>query len=274
MTMKQAIVFLSLISMILFQACQTSEQEQTTNAETETVKNNDQLLYATAWYQQSAEMAACYYQAFYQAELALSENLKNDASEKPNAIVLDIDETLLDNSPFQVKMILTGKSYSSDFWKTWTDKAEANALPGAIEFLEKAQTMDVDIFYISNRKTNELETSIQNMTELGFPELREDHFLLKTETSNKDDRRAIVTADYDVLLYVGDNLNDYSNFLGEREENFGKDKLAEHKDILGRKFIILPNPMYGEWQQVLKAQYGGETEAEFLENLKNNLVSF
>jgi 5'-nucleotidase (lipoprotein e(P4) family) len=266
-------LYLGLILIIAFlYACQPAETSQ--EAETAEIANNQHLLMATAWYQQSAEMAACYYQAFNQAEFALKNKLENDDSDKPNAIVLDIDETLLDNSPFQVKMIETGKTYSSDFWKTWTDLGEAEALPGAIEFLEKAKSMGVEIFYISNRKTNELDSSIENMTALGFPEVRKERFLFKEETSDKDARRAIVQADYDILLYVGDNLNDYSNFLGERQDNFGKHALAENKEILGRDFIILPNPMYGNWEQALKAKYGGETHAEFLENLKENLVSF
>jgi 5'-nucleotidase (lipoprotein e(P4) family) len=266
-------LYLGLILTIAFlHACQPADTNQNTESASNT--DNQHLLMATAWYQQSAEMAACYYQAFYQAELALENKLENDESDKPNAIVLDIDETLLDNSPFQVKMIESGKPYSSDFWKTWTDLAAADALPGAIEFLEKAKAMEVEIFYISNRKTNELNSSIENMKALGFPETRKERFLFKEETSNKDARRAIVQADYDILLYVGDNLNDYSNFLGERQDNFGKNTLAEHKEILGRDFIILPNPMYGNWDQALKAKYGGETHAEFLENLKDNLVSF
>jgi len=132
----------------------------------------------------------------------------------------------------------------------------------------------VEIFYISNRKSNELDSSIENMTELGFPELRREHFLFKEETSDKDARRAIVKADYDILLYVGDNLNDYSNFLGDRQNDFGKNTLAENKEILGRDFIILPNPMYGNWEQALKAKYGGETHVEFLDKLKESLVSF
>ncbi|MDA3910753.1 MAG: 5'-nucleotidase, lipoprotein e(P4) family [Bacteroidales bacterium] len=270
--MKKGLSFGIILIIAFLHACQPAETTQPDEAAE--IANNQHLLMATAWYQQSAEMAACYYQAFYQAETALKNNLENDESDKPNAIVLDIDETLLDNSPFQAKMIETGKPYSSDFWKTWTDLGEADALPGAIEFLEKTKSMDVEIFYISNRKTNELDSSIENMETLGFPEIRREHFLFKEETSNKDARRAIVQADYDVLLYVGDNLNDYSNFLGDRQEDFGKSSLAENKEILGRDFIILPNPMYGNWEQALKAKYGGETQAEFLEKLKENLVSF
>ncbi len=274
--MKQLFYALLLAAIVLASSCKNCEKKDNpSESQTETtVSDNQHLLMATAWYQKSAERDACYYQAFYMAELALQQNILDDKSQKPNAIVLDIDETLLDNSPFQAEMIFTGKPYDKTFWKEWTDLAKADALPGAIDFLNKAKQMGVEIFYISNRRTNELESTIKNMTALGFPELQENHFLLREDTSNKDARRAIVRENYDILLLVGDNLDDYSSFLGKREDNYGKTTLEANKEVFGRTFIILPNPMYGKWTKPLKKASGKTTNSEFISELPHLLNGF
>ncbi|MEA3447049.1 MAG: 5'-nucleotidase, lipoprotein e(P4) family [Bacteroidota bacterium] len=265
--MKKMIIIAWLSIFVL--GCQ-QETPDTTSKEDKNA-GNEHLLMATAWYQKSAEQAACYYQAFNLATMALEKQLHTDSSEKPNAIVLDIDETLLDNSPFQVKMIQTGKHYSHEFWKQWTDRAEAAALPGGIEFLTFAHNNSIDIFYISNRMENELQSTITNMENLGFPETRSDHFLLKSTTSDKKERRKQITQNYDVLLYVGDNLGDFSNQWDNRGKDLGKNKMADMKDILGTEFIILPNPMYGGWVDALQEQSGIDDYQEFIDHLPSQL---
>ncbi|MGM0649032.1 MAG: 5'-nucleotidase, lipoprotein e(P4) family [Bacteroidota bacterium] len=265
--MKKMIIIVWLSIFVL--GCQQETPDTTSKEDQNT--GNEHLLMATAWYQKSAELDACYYQAFNYAKLALEKQIATDSSEKPNAIILDIDETLLDNSPFQVKMIETGKQYSPEFWKEWTDRAEAEALPGAVDFLNFADTSDVDIFYISNRMENELEATVKNMEALNFPETNPDHFLLKTTTSHKTKRRNQIKEDYNVLLLVGDNLDDYSDFLENRGKNLGKTKLADMKDILGTEFIILPNPMYGSWVDALQKQSGIDDYSEFIDQLISQL---
>ncbi|HKK69127.1 MAG TPA: 5'-nucleotidase, lipoprotein e(P4) family [Bacteroidales bacterium] len=267
-------LMVAVILTVMFVACQ-SEKEQPVSEKTDDNEiSNQHLVMATAWYQQSAEMQACYYQAFKHAKLALEKHVESDDSEKPNAVVLDIDETLLDNSPFQVKMIRTGKPYSPEFWKEWTDKAAADALPGALDFLNYAVQMDVDIFYISNRRTNELEATMENMKELGFPTVEKEHILLKSETSDKTARRNIVKNSHDIILLIGDNLNDYSDFMGEREDQYGKNTLKKNKNILGSEFIILPNPMYGDWVDALRNKAASESYDEFIRELPDLLQSY
>ncbi len=260
--MKKISFIVLLIIIIL--SCQ---DKQTNNDD---AKNNH-LIMATAWYQKSAEMDACYYQAFNLAEMALKNKINTDSSTKPNAIILDVDETLLDNSPFQVKMIETGKQYSHDFWKQWTDRAEAKAIPGAIEFLKYASDAGIEIFYISNRMENELESTISNMEKLDFPETSHEHFLLKSTTSDKKERRKQITQTYDVLLLVGDNLGDFSNRFDNREKDFGKNNVAQEKDKFGTDFIVLPNPMYGTWVNALQKQSDCEDDADFIKNLPKQL---
>lgn len=212
------------------------------------ISESEHLVMATDWYQQSAEMRACYYQAFNLAKLQLAFNVEKYAGQKPPAVVLDIDETVLDNSPFEVFLINTGQLYSPDLWKQWTDKASAKALPGALNFTKQAQEMGVEVIYISNRKVNELTSTLKNLHVEGFPNADSAHVFLKKETSDKTARRNRVLDEYEVLLFIGDNLTDFSQAFAHRGDDLGFNLVDEHKNDFGSRFIILPNPMYGEWE--------------------------
>lgn len=228
------------------------------------LSESEHLVMATAWFQKSAEMRACFYQAFNLAELRLAQHLENYKGEKPPAVVLDIDETVLDNSPFQAHLIDSGILYTNELWKEWTDKQSAKALPGALQFCKKADEMGVMVIYISNRKVNMLETTINNMQELGFPN-SDPHFVhLKPmdKSGDKTERRQKVMQKYEVLLYVGDNLTDLSQMFAERDSLLAFDLVDKNKDDFGDKFIIVPNPMYGEWEEAI---YSNDYSKPFLE---------
>ncbi|GAB7089030.1 5'-nucleotidase, lipoprotein e(P4) family [Marinifilum fragile] len=216
---------------------------------------NEHLVMATLWYQRASECRALYYQAFNAAKLSLDKQLAipSDKS-KPKAVVVDIDETVLDNSPFETNSIRRGKSYSSAAWKEWTDMAKAQATPGALEFLKYAESKGVETFYISNRDTTATKKTLQNLKELGFPFADEAHILLKTNTSVKTVRRNKVSETHDILILAGDNVGDFDEILEDRSENYGFGKVDSMKDLFGGKFIVLPNPMYGSWErQILKS---------------------
>lgn len=215
---------------------------------------NEHLVMATLWYQRASECRALYYQAFNAAKLSLDKQLASYSDNKAKAVVVDIDETVLDNSPFETNSIRTGKPYSSAAWKEWTDMAKAQATPGALEFLKYAESKGVETFYISNRDTTATKKTLQNLKELGFPFADEAHILLKTNTSVKTVRRNKVSETHDILILAGDNIGDFDEILEDRSENYGFGKVDSMKDLFGAKFIVLPNPMYGSWErQVLKS---------------------
>ncbi len=237
-----------ILSVFLFSACCEQGPTQIPTEEKTALSKSERLVMATLWYQQSAEMKALYHQCYFLARLALDKNIKESVAEK-KAVVVDIDETLLDNSPFEVHLINTGNSYTSALWKEWTDKGSAEALPGALDFIKYAISQDVDVFYISNRNVNELEATMKNLKDKGFPNVEKKFVLLREETSNKTKRRKIVLdAGYEIVLFVGDNLTDFSAIYDERNEKLGKDIVETNKADFGTKFIMLPNPMYGEWE--------------------------
>lgn len=211
------------------------------------------LLLATSWYQQSAEMRACYYQAYNMARLALKENLQNYKGTKPAAVVLDIDETVLDNSPFEAKLMADRQNYSDSAWMAWSARCEAQALPGAAEFIAYARELGVEVFFISNRTLDERDRTLKNLADAGMA-VDSAHLLLydlSKKTSCKDERRDAVSANYEIILFVGDNLGDYTSLFDRRDSSLAL-QLADslHNDF-GRKFIVLPNPMYGEWENAI-----------------------
>ncbi|UII28003.1 5'-nucleotidase, lipoprotein e(P4) family [Fulvivirga maritima] len=230
---------------------------------------SEHLTNSVLWYQQSAEMTACYLQAYQYAEYLLSKKLDTMEFQKPPAVVLDIDETVLDNSPYEAKLIEEGKTYNSETWKNWTDEVRAEVLPGAKDFLVYAQEHGVEVFYISNRKQTELESTIQNLTMLDLPNADQNHILLKSSTRDKTERRQKVASDYHIILFIGDNLTDYSQLYADRGNDMGKNILLKNKEELLHNFIILPNPMYGEWEgSIYGNNYGISSEEKIIRRKK------
>lgn len=241
------------IIIVVITACNTSQKEKS-EVNQEAQKQNlltEHLVLATAWFQKSAEMRAIYYQTYNLAKLALTDNLQNATTDKPKAVVLDIDETVLDNSPFEVKCIETGIGYTPETWKTWTSRASAKILPGVEGFLSLAASKQVDVFYVSNRNVSELDATIKNLQKYNLPNVDSAHIFLRVEESSKTKRRNTILENYEVLLYIGDNLTDFDDLYKDRNANLGFEEVDSTQNLFGQKFIILPNPMYGEWEKAL-----------------------
>ena len=225
---------------------------------------------AVLYMQKAAEYRALAYQAFNVARLQLDSDLdkknvkKLPKSERkmPRAIVVDIDETMLDNSPSQALGIKTNKPYNSTDWFAWTKMEKAKAVPGAVEFVNYAVSKGVKVFYISNRDQKvENQATLANLINVGFKDVSADNLLLKTAESSKDARRAVVTAKHRIILLIGDNLDDFTSAF---EKKSVADRFAEVekvRDQWGKRFIVLPNAMYGTWENAIY-EYQRLTEAQ------------
>jgi 5'-nucleotidase (lipoprotein e(P4) family) len=250
-----------LLCLLLFTvtSCSTERSNYTTNSVTELKTNSqDHLTMATLWYQRSGEMRALYYQAFNLARMTVEQHLLLSSNSK-QAVVLDIDETVLDNSPFQAEMILQNNAYNADLWYQWTQQALAKSLPGALEFCQYLFEKKIEIFYISNRSVSELESTLKNLTELGFPFSDPEHVILKDRVSSKKFRRQKVTDNFDIILLIGDNLDDFSEIFEDRSDNYGLNIVDQHASDFGDRYIILPNPMYGSWESAI-SQHLNDTD--------------
>lgn len=268
--MKMRIFTLILLSAILVSCGSTQKATVATSS-------HDKLLMAVAWYQHSAEMMALYYQGFNIAKQRLDQAVEANHSAKSLAVVVDIDETMLDNSPFEATLINNGDFQEG--WYNWTSKASAKALPGALEFADYAKSKKVDIFYITNRDDNERIATLKNLQNAGFPFTTEDHLLTRSDlsysmgnTSSKTGRRTKVAENHEIILLIGDNLNDFSDVFEDRSTNNGKDVVAINQLQFGQKFIILPNPMYGAWEKPLLNYKDGLNDEEKTRLLKAKLI--
>ena len=206
------------------------------------------------WYQNAAEVDALYQQGYNVATNKLKELLKQPTN-KPYSIVLDIDETVLSNIPFQVKMVKDGTAFNPKLWDEWVQKAEATPVAGAKEFLQFADKNKVQIYYVSDRTDSQVDATIKNLEAQGLPVQGRDHIMLKKEgDKSKEGRRQEVMKHTNLVMLFGDNLVDFAEFSTKSEAD--RDKMFEQlKAEFGDKFIVFPNPMYGSWES---AVYKGE----------------
>ncbi|WP_442596529.1 5'-nucleotidase, lipoprotein e(P4) family [Neobacillus sp. D3-1R] len=232
----------------------------TTYVKAEPIHNQNMM--SVLWFQTSGEAKALYYQGYNIGKMRLDEYLSQKKKGKKPAVVLDIDETILDNSPFFANAILTGKGNTNDFFN-WFNQANDQALPGAVEFLQYADSKGVDIFYISNRHYTQTGATIRNLQLVGAPQANTEHVLLKQPMEKgKETRRQQVAKTHEIVLLFGDNLGDFQGFdqLPPAERVKAVDR---YKEEFGKKFIVFPNPMYGDWEDALYNYDGKRTEEEY-----------
>ncbi len=230
----------------------------TVHAEEYTTKNlNDEAILALSWVQNSAEFTALAHQAFNIAKLRWD----MDKQGGKRCVVVDVDETVIDNSAFNAGLIGKDYGYGSSSWKEWCDDKSAIAIPGAVDFLNHVAKTGGDIFYVTNRKAQPeknmdlTEVTMANLKALGFPQIDEKHMLLRTGTSKKQPRRDSITAmGYRIVLLMGDNLADFAEVFDGDTMPDRAAAVEANKDKFGDTFIVLPNPIYGNWEA---AVYGG-----------------
>lgn len=232
------------------------------------------LTMATLYNHYADEYRAIAYQAFNTASDRLDAIRREHPDAKNLAVVVDIDETIIDNSPHQALMIATDSIYPY-MWNEWCNLATARAVPGAVEFLQHADTVGFSIFYVSNRKNKFLQKpSMANLKALGFPQVSEEHFLLRLDRSddnpNPSDKQMrrdeISSRGFEIVLLAGDNLGDF--YSDEINALARKDQVETWREEFGRKFIVLPNAIYGNWPSSIGIRDGASMDSLLLEMIK------
>ena len=235
---------------------------------------NEQLVMAVEWMQNSGEFEALSYQAFNLAKMSLDDYLVHHKGAKKVAVVVDADETVLNNSAYEAWLVGKDFGYSSKTWAKWMDAAEAKAMPGALEFLNYAKSKGVEVFYITNRKIVGLEGTKKNMKALGFPFVDDAHLMLRDSTSDKEPRRQKVLEHYDIALFMGDNLNDFASDFKTKTLKETYAAVEKNKGLFGTKYIMLPNPTYGDWEGKLYNGNWGASAAEKDQMRKDHLYTW
>lgn len=219
---------------------------------------------AALYQNSSAEVAWLFEQGYAHARLKLDVNLRDTSSLKP-AVVVDVDETVLDNSPYELEQLLAGRTFNDSTWKVWTTRAAAKPMPGALEFLKYAESRGCVVFYITNRHVSEKDVTIANLKAHGFPMADNAHVMTMDATSDKTERRHLVQAGHRVVLYVGDQLTDYNQLLKDRSIEDGLPSMYRMSELLHRFFILLPNSTYGYWRDGIT---GKGSDAEKLQRVQ------
>ena len=232
------------------------------------------ILNAVLWVQSSAEFQAASRQTYAMARRALDEALAdptrvgameetNADPAQPPAIVVDADETVLDNTPFEARVVQAGMTFDEKMWKQWVAEGNAAAMPGAAEFLRHAQSRGVTVFYITNRDEDERPGTLANLQKLGLPlDPNVDTLLLRQDPkmSDKSPRRKQVADRYRLLLLVGDDLNDFANLRSaswSERDAF----IRQTENWWGTRWFLVPNPMYGSFERAVIGSGAAPCEA-------------
>ncbi len=261
---------LSVLALIVCSVSATYFASRSTAQQTApAVVDNEYQAGSTLWMQKAAEYRALAYQAFNLARWQLDADLdKNNVKrlpkaeqKKPRAIVVDIDETVLDNSPSQAAGLKARKAFTLPDWYAWGEMRKAKAIPGAVDYLNYAVSKGVKVFYVSNRDEVQKQATIDNLKNAGFRNISAENVLLRATESTKTPRRNFVLQKYRIVLLMGDNLDDFSDVF---ERKSIADRFAEVdkiKNDWGKRWIVLPNAMYGTWENAIY-EYGRLTDAQ------------
>ena len=225
---------------------------------------------AILYQQKSGEYRALAYQAYNIARLRLDQdfdkkNLKllpKAERKRPRAVIVDIDETVLNNSPSNAYEAKFNVPFNEKDWYAWGEARKATAVPGAVDFLNYAVSKGVKVFFISNRDDVQEQATIDNLRKVGFNDVSAENVWLRVnKVSTKEPRRLAVAAKYRVVMLMGDNLDDFSNVFETKPTAERFAEVDKSRDLFGKRFIVLPNAMYGTWENAIY-NYRHPSEAE------------
>ncbi len=231
----------------------------------------DDNLNAVLWMQRSAEYQAVAEQTYRAAADRLDAALKepnwdalvpeergNAAAGLKPAVVMDVDETVLDNSPYQARLIRNGKEYDEVSWDQWVAEKKAKPIPGVVDFAKAATAKGITVLYVSNRAVHLTDATLANLRSAGLP-VADNSVLLGLGTvvkdceqngSEKNCRRKLVGQQYRVLMQFGDQLGDFVQVVANTPDGRAQ-LLQQYHDWFGERWWMLPNPSYGSWEPAL-----------------------
>ncbi|SMY31668.1 Lipoprotein E precursor [Photobacterium malacitanum] len=199
--------------------------------------------------QQSAEIMALQLQTYKFAQQQLNENLTQIKTNKKKAIIIDLDETVLDNTPLLVKDLNKCHDYTEwDTWADWEKNGKPHLIPGAKDFLNFVNNQHVAIFYVSDRSQVNKQATINTLNRLGLPQVNSDHVLLANKS--KQLRREDINRQYQVIMLLGDSLADFAaEFKTPKPTTEQRKLVVQQQHHFGTQWIVMPNSSYGSWSQ-------------------------
>ncbi|MBK9071089.1 MAG: hypothetical protein IPL79_08830 [Myxococcales bacterium] len=197
------------------------------------------------WLRNSAEYVAATTQAYALATAKVAAHAATEPTQ-PWGVILDVDETTLDNSQFEIERL--GLGYSATAWRKWVLRREATAVPGAAAFTQAVRAAGGYVALVTNRNNAVCTATKDN---LAAQDIAFDVVLCKGTSSEKEARFAKVAAGtaapgvpaLAVKLFIGDNIKDFPDLTQDMRFD-----APEGLAAFGEKYIVLPNPMYGSWE--------------------------
>lgn len=231
------------------------------------------LLYALAWKQTSAEYRALYHQGFNIARMHVQNALTQQQSgDKPLAVITDVDDTVLHVLSYWGHLVNSNKDFFEDpLWDQWIAEDLVTAAPGALEFLQFCEANNVEVFYVTSRDQGEptLSIALSNLRSVGAPYVDEAHVTALRESSNKEIRQAEIMQSHEVVVMLGDNLNDFRRKFYVRGDIDGRiAAMEEDKHLFGMQYVMFPNPTDGHWLAAIFGESEPPASAENREILR------
>lgn len=244
--MKKKAILVFTFCFIILNGCKNVKQVSKSDER----KNNDYMELAVLYQQSSAEIKALYYQSFNLAKMMFEQDLANTEISKKRAVIVDIDETMLDNSPYEAECVLSGIAYPKR-WDEWINKSSAETLPGTLDFLNYVAAKKAEVFFVTNRTEDQREATLKNLIMKGFPFADNQHLMMKSDNTSKEKYRKKIAETYHISLLIGDNLSDFVGVFDKQLPQAREQRVDSLRNEFGKRFIILPNAMYGDWESAL-----------------------
>ncbi len=204
---------------------------------------------AIRWVRNAAE----YHAALYQVYRLATTRVEQAVAKMPAgswAVILDADETILDNSLYQLERSKLGLGFSADSWNAWVKRREATPLPAASGFLSRVRALGGRIAIVTNRLESECADTRAVFDQF---KLAYDAMLCRPDgtPSDKNPRFTAVaegrspagSSPLEIVAMVGDNILDFAG-LSQKTREQGAPGFTE----FGVRYFLVPNPMYGSWQ--------------------------
>jgi acid phosphatase len=231
----------------------------------------DDNLNAVLWQQGSVEYRLIAGQVYRDAAERLDQAIKSPdwdalppgertgpARGLPPAVIVDVDETVLDNSVYQARLVARGEAYDETTWRAWVQERAATPVPGALAFTQYASKRGVTVYFVTNRARDLEPATLENLKALGFPITDPGQFLglgtvvegCDSKGSAKGCRRTLVGRTHRVLMQIGDQLGDFIDVV-DNSPSGREAAMRPYAAWVGERWFVLPNPTYGSWEPAL-----------------------
>ena len=216
------------------------------------------------WLINSGEAKALRYQTYNIATERIKQLAKEHEGEENLAVILDIDETVLNNYYYLAKKFLDYDDFKDMSFSEWFREESSTLIEGAKSFLNTANELGIKIFYVTNRSYEVEEESINNLLKFNLPYADEEHVLTANETSDKIFRIDSIRENHNVLMYLGDNLGDFPEEFYHKSNEERSEIVDNIYDKFGTQYFILPNTIYGDWDKAIYDYDNSKSDEELI----------